>query len=188
MFTYKLNQDSYLIKCKARIVVRGDLQLTNLIHSTYAATLAARTFRTAIAIGAKFNLKIYQYNVVGAFLNALRDQHPTVICELPKGYQIPRKCVKLKRALYRLKDSLLLWYNKLLTTLQENKLIASKEEPCLFFNRDRSILLIFYVDDILSLYHQNYASQAYRVIQALKQRYNIEEKGPVSWFLGVRVI
>lgn len=188
VFTYKLDQDGYLIKCKARIVVRGDLQLTDSIHSTYAATLAARTFRTAIAIGAKFDLEIYQYDVVGAFLNASRDQHPTVICELPEGYRIPGKCVKLKRALYGLKDSPLLWYNELSTTLRENELIASKEEPCLFFNRDRSILLIFYVDDILSLYHRNYASQAHRVIQALKQRYNIEEKGPVSWFLGVRVI
>ncbi|KAI1668028.1 Pol protein [Pyrenophora tritici-repentis] len=42
VFTYKFDEDGYLLKYKARIVVRGDLQ--DQYGDTYAATLAARLF------------------------------------------------------------------------------------------------------------------------------------------------
>jgi hypothetical protein len=55
-FMYKLNPDSYLIKYKARLVARGDLQVTEA--DTYTTTLAARTFRALMAIAAVFQLEI----------------------------------------------------------------------------------------------------------------------------------
>src|SRR5208337_1339058 len=45
VFTYKFDEGGHLIKCKARIYVRRDLQET-CDESTYAATLAAKSFRT----------------------------------------------------------------------------------------------------------------------------------------------
>jgi hypothetical protein len=42
VFIYKFNEDRYLLKYKARLVVRGDLQ--EQYGDTYAATLAARLF------------------------------------------------------------------------------------------------------------------------------------------------
>ena len=42
VFTYKFNEDGYLLKYKARLVVCGDLQ--EKYGDTYAATLAARLF------------------------------------------------------------------------------------------------------------------------------------------------
>jgi len=39
VFTYKFDQDGYLLKHKARLVARGDLHYT--AKDTYAATLAA---------------------------------------------------------------------------------------------------------------------------------------------------
>ena len=56
VFTYKFDTNGYLIKYKARICVRGDLQKFGL-QDTYAATLAARTFRTLMAITAYFDLE-----------------------------------------------------------------------------------------------------------------------------------
>src|SRR5208282_4462043 len=44
VFTYKFDEGGHLIKCKARICVRGDLQEA-CDESTYAATLAAKSFR-----------------------------------------------------------------------------------------------------------------------------------------------
>lgn len=188
VFTYKVDQDGYLIKAKARIVVRGDLQITDSIESTYATTLAARSFRTAIAIAAKFDLEIDQYDVVGAFLNASREHQPTVICDLPEGYRQAGKCVKLNRALYGLKDSPLLWYEEFSSTLKKAGLFASAEEPCLFFSRERRILLIFYVDDILVFYHKQNIEESRKIVLAIKAKYKIEDKGTAQWFLGVRII
>ena len=129
-----------------------------------------------------------QYDVVGAFLHANRENQPEVICELPDGYKVPGKCVKLKKALYGLKDSPLLWYEELSRSLEKLGLLSSKEEPCLFFDKERKILLLFYVDDILLMYHRSAIEPASKVVKALQSTYKIEEKGPVQWFLGVRVV
>ena len=68
VFTYKFDQDGYLTKYKARLVARRDLQYT--LEDTYAATLAAQTFRAVIAIVAAFDLDTRQYNAINAFANA----------------------------------------------------------------------------------------------------------------------
>jgi hypothetical protein len=69
VYTYKTNQDGTLKNCKARVVVRGDQQKPTA-QETYAATLAARSFRTLMAIAARFDLKLIQYDAVNAFVNA----------------------------------------------------------------------------------------------------------------------
>jgi hypothetical protein len=58
VFSYKLDEDGFVIKYKARLIIRGDLQVSQF-KDTYAATLAARVFRALIAIAAFFNLDIY---------------------------------------------------------------------------------------------------------------------------------
>jgi hypothetical protein len=58
VFTYKLDTDGYLTKFKARICVRGDLQ-PRTDKDTYAATLAARTFRALVAITAAYDLEAF---------------------------------------------------------------------------------------------------------------------------------
>ena len=56
VFKCKFDSDGYLQKLKARLCVRGDLQITE--EETYAATLAARIFRALMAIAAAFDLEI----------------------------------------------------------------------------------------------------------------------------------
>jgi hypothetical protein len=56
VFTYKFDPDGFLIKHKARLCARGDLQETT--DETYAATLAAQTFRFMMAIAAYFDLEV----------------------------------------------------------------------------------------------------------------------------------
>lgn len=51
VFTYKADTNGYLTKFKARLCVRGDLQ-ESVHDDTYAATLAAKSFRALMAIAA----------------------------------------------------------------------------------------------------------------------------------------
>jgi hypothetical protein len=44
VFTYKFDDNGYLIKYKARLVIKGDLQCYSIHNETYAATLALKTF------------------------------------------------------------------------------------------------------------------------------------------------
>ena len=55
VFIYKFNTDGYLAKYKAQLCVRRDLQ-RQTIHDTYAAMLAARSFRAMAALIAIFDL------------------------------------------------------------------------------------------------------------------------------------
>ena len=188
VFTYKFDADGFLEKCKARICVRGDLQDTSSLQSTYAATLAARSFRTMMAIAAYWDLEIKQFDVAQAFLNARRDGQEPVACQLPEGFKQPGMCVELERALYGLRDSPLLWYREFSATLAELGLKPSAEEPCLFLDPERRVVVIFYVDDFLVLYHRLHSARAQRLIEGIKAKYEVHDQGDVEWFLGIRVI
>ena len=105
VYTYKFDEGGWLDKYKARLVVRGDLWENNE-QETYAATLAARVFRTLMSIAAHFDLDIFQLDAINAFTNAFLDE--LVYIKVPDGYGMPGFCLKLNRALYGLPLSPLL--------------------------------------------------------------------------------
>ena len=73
VYDYKYNKQGYVERFKARLCVRGDRQPVTG-RETYAATLAARTFRTLVAVYAKFGLAIRQYDMEGAFTYSWLDE------------------------------------------------------------------------------------------------------------------
>jgi hypothetical protein len=90
VFIYKIDSDGYITWYYLRLVVRRDLQEEALLLSTYAAMLAARSFRVASAIAAHFDLEIKQFDIVNAFINTERDSNrPMVVCKLPDGFKVP---------------------------------------------------------------------------------------------------
>jgi hypothetical protein len=140
VFTYKFDTDGFLIKFKARLCVRGDLQ--ELTHQdTYAATLAARTFRILMAITAAFDLEVRQYDAVNAFTNSVLDE--VVYCKCPEGFEQAGMCLLLQRVLYGLRRSPLLWLKEFSKTLQELGLTEVPSEPCLYSND--WLVVLFYV-------------------------------------------
>src|SRR5436305_7634821 len=130
VFTYKFDQNGYLIKYKARLVVRGDLQYT--IEDIYTATLTAQIFRAIIAIIAAFDLETRQYNAVNAFANASLPN--PIAYECVKGYNKPGFILRILRALYRLKISPVLWYKEFTITLENLGLYLVLGTNCLFIN------------------------------------------------------
>ena len=52
--------------------MRNEFQEADLLISTYTATFTAKSFKTAMVIITKFNLKIRQFDIIQTFLNALR--------------------------------------------------------------------------------------------------------------------
>ncbi len=146
MFTNKFDKNGYLLKEKARIVVRGDLHITD--DDTYAATLATQTFRAVMALVATFDLETRQYDTVNAFTNAQLLQ--PVYCECVEGYRQPGKIWKVEKALYGLQTSPLLWYKDFTDGLRELGLESVPDTNCLFVNS--FMILMFYVDNIVVTY------------------------------------
>jgi hypothetical protein len=182
VFSYKFDKDGYLYEYKARLVVRGDLQ--EQYGDTYAATLAARLFRALMALACAFNLKARQYDVPNAFLNAHLDR--TLYVRTPDGFQDKYgRTLRLLRALYGLKEAPRLWAIHFQESLRKLSLHPVQGFPCLWTN-DR-VILFFYVDDIIMLYHSDYQDEFEKLEQQLVKLYNLRQIGDVKWFLGIRV-
>jgi Reverse transcriptase (RNA-dependent DNA polymerase) len=184
VFTYKFDSDGYLIKCKARICVRGDLQdLTDLLN-TRATTLAARVFRALMALVAAFDLETAQLDSINAFLNSVLDE--VVYCEFPEGFEESGNCLLLKRALYGLRRSPLLWQKELSNTLRHLGLEPIPEEPCLFSNG--RVIVFFYVDDIVLLARKEHREEMEGIKAKLSKKYEMRDLGELRWFLNIRII
>jgi reverse transcriptase-like protein len=180
---YKFDKDGNLDKYKARICARGDLQVMTM-EEKRATTLAAKTFRTMMAIAAAFDLETMQFDAVNAFLNCRLDE--TVYVECPPGFRQQGKVWILNRALYGLRRSPRLWQRELSKTLKDFNLKQVGEDSGLFANDD--LVVMFFVDDIIGLYRKEKRQKAFEFRDALKQRYELREMGEVKWFLGVRVL
>lgn len=181
VFSYKFNQDGYLVKYKARLCIRGDLQKVNS-KDTYAATLAVQVFRALIAITAAYNLEAKQLDAINAFVNSLLDEE--VYCECPPGFEYLGPCLKVLRALYGLRRSPRLWYNEFTKTLKELGMHQVTGQLCLFTNR--SVILFFYVDDIVLIGRNLKEIEDFQ--KALISRYEMRDLGNLQWFLGIRII
>jgi hypothetical protein len=190
VFKYKFDTEGYLIKYKARLCVRGDLQLTE--QDTYAATLAAQTFRGITAIMAAFDLESRQYDMINAFVNSPIDED--TYCELPEGLNLleeyqdlqPGLILQLLRALYGLKQSPALWNNHFSATLQDLGLAPVPGVNCLFSND--SMILFFFVDDIAVIFPKESTREVDEFQQKLADIYEMRILGELEWFLNIRII
>jgi len=100
VFTYKFDNAGYLVRYKARICGRGDLQ-HHESHDIYAATGTYRSFRILMALVRAFQLLCHQIDFKNAFTNADMDEEIYTTC--PPGYGMPGKVWKLRKALYGLR-------------------------------------------------------------------------------------
>ena len=75
-----------------------------------------------MALVAAFDLETAQLDSVNAFLNSVLDE--VVYCEFPEGFEESGNCLLLKRTLYGLRRSPLLWQKELSGTLRNLDLEA----------------------------------------------------------------
>ena len=163
--------------------MRGD-QEKEQEQETYAATLAGRSFRTLIALAAKHDLELIQYDATNAFVNASLDDD--VYMTMPLGHRKPGLVLKLQKALYRLRKSPLLWYRELTKSLSEFGFKPVPYEPCCYTYD--GVIIFFYVDDFIFAYPRRIREKAMRLVDKLKGRYRLTGGGELQWFLGLEII
>lgn len=183
VFKYKFNADGHLVKHKARICVRGDLQHISA-EEKRAATLAAKTARMIFALVAAFDLDLHQLDAVAAFLNS---ELPTpVYTHMPQGFAKQGRCWKLRKALYGLRISPKLWQQEASTVLTKLGLKLVPEDPCVFVGD--GIIIFFYVDDILIASHPSVRDRATSIEKELHRHWELTDHGDAGWFLGIRIL
>jgi transposase InsO family protein len=185
VFVYKTDKHGFLQKCKARLVVCGNQQAPGDLP-TRATTLASMAFRALMAITAKFDLETIQMDAVNAFVHCDLDE--VVYMKMPPGFNQGKrdKVLRLRKALYGLRRSPLLWQRNLTSSLRELGFKEVPQEPCVMLKG--GVIIFFYVDDIVFCHRKGDAETAQEAIKELKKEYQMSILGELKWFLGIHVL
>ena len=185
VYKYKTDMDGFIVRYKARLVVRGDM-VQGDDSDLYACTLAYRTLRILLAIIAYFGLVTLQIDVVNAFLNSLMKPGKTTYVACPKGYE-RGYCWKLKKALYGLPESPRLWYDDIRQKLEGLDYEAIAEDQCLFIHKRLFILVFIYVDDMVIAAREQDQHEIEALYEKLLEKYRLRRIGTLSNFLNLQI-
>ncbi|KAI1007396.1 hypothetical protein K3495_g824 [Podosphaera aphanis] len=86
-------------------------------------------------------------DVNSAFLYGTLDEE--IFMELTPGYRKPRKCAKLRKCIYGLKQSGRERYECISNSLEAKRFEITKFDPCVFVHPTEIVFISIYVDNIL---------------------------------------
>ena len=192
VYDIKLETDMETIKrYKARLVARGFTQRYGVDYDEiFAPTMNVKSMRILLALAAREGIEVQQYDVSNAFLHASLDKD--VYIEQPSGYDDPRYprdkyVIKLKRAMYGLKNAGRAWSLHLMSALKKLGFTQNSKDDCLWTYRKGTsyIHYLFHVDDIMAV--ANDATLRAEIFEKLKSVMDIKDEGPMIAFLGMRI-
>lgn len=175
------------VRFRARLVAKGFTQKEGVDYSdTYSPVLRYSTLRLLFAISVKLNFKVTHLDVTTAFLNGHLTEN--VYMQVPPNLKCKSNTVlKLKRAIYGLKQSARAWNQRLNDCLLALGYVKSKLEPCLYSKRinKEQIFVTVFVDDFFIF--SNSITMTDRLKKDLMLNFKIKDLGQVKNCLGMRV-
>jgi hypothetical protein len=107
--------------------------------------------------------------------------------QIPPGFNIKGKkkefCLKLKKNIYGTKQGGRVWNRHLDKGLKELGYVPSKIDPCVYYHG--TLVLMLYIDDGIFCGPQK--GEIDSLIEGLKAKFNITDKGDLKEYLGVLV-
>jgi hypothetical protein len=152
----------------------------------YSYVVRTSTLRILFALIAYFDLEAKQFDMITAYLNAHLSDDDIILLRLPPGCPCARMIVRLRRGMYGLRQSALLWYNDLKDSLKEIGFEPIEADPCVFVNSTTNAIIVVYVDDLI-LITRNKASMQ-KLKEQLLKRYKCRDLRLVGFYLGIRVL
>ena len=141
-----------------------------------------------MALITSFKPTARQFDAVNAFINSIMNEE--IFVAFPEGIErssdVSNLCFLLLRALYGLKQSVLLWLQEVTSILLDLGLYPVPGVDCLF--TDEWLILFFYVDDFLLLYCPQGEAKFIEFEVALLSIYGIRSLGDLKWFFGIKII
>ena len=131
VFKRKYNRDRSVSRHKARLVVKGFLQIQVL--DTFAPVVDDfNAVRIALSQAVQKGIQIHQQDIRTAFLRG--DVDDDVYVSPPDELPIcgPTEALKLAKGLYGLKQAPRLWKDKFKTTVQEIRFQSLRSDECVF--------------------------------------------------------
>ena len=134
------------------------------------------------------NRAIQEMDVKSAFLNGFLNEE--VFVEQPKGFQdphFPGHVLRLKKALYGLRQAPRAWYDRLITYLLDHGFKRGQADRTLFIKRDEKSLFMaqVYVDDIVFGSIIDHLAREFS--EEMKREFEISMVGELNYFLRLQV-
>ncbi|MBW0542513.1 hypothetical protein O181_082228 [Austropuccinia psidii MF-1] len=130
------------------------------------------------------NLQFEQLDIKSAFLNAPLEEE--VYLTIPQGFDRDKRntCLKLKKAIYGLKQAPLAWYRRLSTWLSKIGFRVSKADSCVFYLEEKEPIWLFvHVDDI-----GIFGKELTQFKKAIEGEFQTKLLGQADLMLGIKII
>jgi len=183
IFKNKTDEHGTVVRNKARLVAQGYTQIEGVdFDETFAPVARLESIRILLSIACHLDFKLYQMDVMSAFLNGVLQEE--VYVEQPKGFQDPHHphhLYKLKKALYGLKQAPRAWYERLTTYLLAKGFTTGQADRTLFIRKQGTHKLIaqIYVDDII--FGATLDSLAHEFSEEMKKEFEMSMIGELNY-------
>jgi len=189
VYDIKRDHNNEIVRFKARLVVQGFKQIEGVdFQKTFSSVAQMRSFRTVLALSTHLGMKITQYDISNAFLNAELEED--IYMSFPPGYNEhdgdPKLCWKLLKGLYGLKQASRLWRELLVGSFEKIGLKVCKTESGILHMRGDNndlCLINLHVDDYLICTKDEVLRKKIEV--ELDKLFIVKPLGELKLFLGM---
>src|SRR5216683_6141753 len=172
---------------KARLVAKGFSQVEGIDYDTiFSPMVRFETVRLMVALAALKNWHITGLDVKTAFLYGELDEE--LYMEQPEGFKVKGqegKVLRLKRAIYGLKQAALAWWKALDRSMGELGFTRLRSDSGIFVNKDQSIIIIVYIDDVLFLGADK--QKLLKIKELFMKRWECRDLGDAQEFLCMHI-
>jgi hypothetical protein len=154
------------------------------VFDTYTPFVSWNTVRLLLILSVVLSLNSKQVDCTAAFVQSKLAENEQVFVEMPRGFQKEGHVLRLKRALYGLKQSPRTWFEHLKANLDACGFKQSPNDLCLFYTDN--VICLVYVDDCLFFApDETDIDDILAKIENTGLDFNIEDD--VAGFLGVLI-
>lgn len=164
---------------KARLVAKGYQQ--NIDEMVYSPVAKIPTIRLALSCVIQHNWEYVQLDVPNAFLNGNLDKE--VYIKKPEGVREEGSVLKLKKALYGLREAPRCWNQRFNEFALSQSLKRSEYDVCLYVGDN--VWLLLWVDDILLFGEKKRIEE---LACKLKKEFSAKDVGYLNCFLGTEIV
>ena len=170
---------------KARWVIRGfEQQKGRDYYDTFVLVIKLISYKAIFALIAILNWDVKQINVKTAFLYD-NVQETIYVRQFDNFNKDDIKVYKLNKTLYKLKQSLRIWYQHFSKYMKKLELILIESNESVFMNVKKNITVVLYINNVLITDLSKIDIQ--RIKKALNDKFHMFDLGPCVYYLDIIV-